>query len=192
MLSEGSTRADGWYRAGIIALAAWPDPVEITVGPEYHAEHRAIWERLGMPSRPAPEFIAAMLGRVVPDSVPEDVRLELERCLGTSDLDILPSDAEGEWLVVDRGGTPGTVHAELTQIGDEIHVYKRCTLMRFDRCTAAAYQLLHVFLHELGHHVDAMSRPHPGVVVRGESYAEQWAHRCADRIWHETLAMLRR
>ena len=46
-----------------------------------------------------------------------------------------------------------------------------------------AYQLLHIFLHELGHHRDAYTRPAPGHGVRGESYAEVWAERHAELVW---------
>lgn len=45
--------------------------------------------------------------------------------------------------------------------------------------------------HRDVHHVDSMSMPYRGVVVRGETYAEHWAHRCAAGIWDQTLAMLR-
>ena len=192
LLAEASSRADGWYNDGFIALTAWPDPAAITVCPEYHAAHREIWERLGVPSRPAPEFIAAFSGRD-PNWISQDGMRALRRSLGGVDLEILPGEREGEWIGIDRGSeVPGTIVADLYRLEDEVHVYERCVFMRFDRITAAAYQLLHVFLHELGHHVDAMARPFPGRSVRGEDYAEQWANRCADQIWDEALAMLRR
>jgi hypothetical protein len=49
--------------------------------------------------------------------------------------------------------------------------------------TVRAYQLLDVFLHELGHHRDRMTtrrQQHPG---RGETYAERYASRYADQLW---------
>ena len=142
--------------------------------------------------RPAPECIAALSGRD-PNWISQDWMRALRRSLGGVDLEILPGEREGEWIGIDRGSeVPGTIVADLYRLEDEVHVYERCVFMQFDRITAAAYQLLHVFLHELGHHVDAMARPFPGRSVRGEDYAEQWANRCADRIWDEALAMLRR
>jgi hypothetical protein len=189
VLAEGSTRVDGWYRDRELVLTAWPDPVEITVGAEYHAMHREIWERIGVPSRPAPKFISAVIGGD-PDVCPE-ARDELDRWLSSSKFEIVRTNVEGEWVAIDRDEVPGTILAELTEIGHELHLYERCVFMRFDRCTAAIYQLLHVFLHELGHHVDAMTLPERGG-GRGEDYAEQWANRCAARIWDDAVALLRR
>lgn len=55
--------------------------------------------------------------------------------------------------------------------------------LKFTEHTARAYQLLHVFLHELGHHCDKMStrqRRRPG---RGEAFAENWAYEFESRVW---------
>jgi hypothetical protein len=41
--------------------------------------------------------------------------------------------------------------------------------------TARAYQLLHVFLHELGHHMDRLTTRSRVECARGEDYAEQYA-----------------
>jgi hypothetical protein len=49
--------------------------------------------------------------------------------------------------------------------------------------TAKAYQLLHVFLHELGHHHDRMTTRSRNATARGERYAEAYANRYADQIW---------
>lgn len=49
--------------------------------------------------------------------------------------------------------------------------------------TVRAYQLLDVFIHELGHHHDRMSTEARRHVARGETYAEDYASRYADRIW---------
>ena len=49
----------------------------------------------------------------------------------------------------------------------------------------------YVLLHELGHHVDAMTRPRLGRCVRGESFAEQWANRTAAHMWEPALALIR-
>jgi hypothetical protein len=51
----------------------------------------------------------------------------------------------------------------------------------FDERSARAFQLVHVFLHELGHHRDRMTRrSHYG---RGEEFAEAWALEMEPLVW---------
>ncbi|MEM6742657.1 MAG: hypothetical protein AAF676_02835 [Pseudomonadota bacterium] len=47
--------------------------------------------------------------------------------------------------------------------------------LRFTVETLRAYQLMHVFLHELGHQQDCMSTRRRRAVGGGETYAEGWA-----------------
>jgi len=56
-------------------------------------------------------------------------------------------------------------------------------LCKFTKSTARAYQLLHVFLHELGHHHDLLTTRSQMAPSRGESYAESWALTHEARIW---------
>lgn len=190
VLGGGRTRYDGRYEDGVIELSPWYDPMAFTMTPGYYAMHRAIWDRLGVPSRPEPEFIAKVWSGD-PDLDPEEAEREISRWLNTGEFEIVPGEAEDEWLAIDRDEVPGTVLAELTRIENAIHIYARCVFMQFDRTTAAAFQLLHVFLHELGHHIDAMTLPRRGVCKRGENYAEQWANRCAELIWDDAMALIR-
>ncbi len=57
-------------------------------------------------------------------------------------------------------------------------------LCKFTERTARAYQLLHIFLHELGHHHDRMTTKLQQEGSRGEDYAEQYALEHADTIWN--------
>ena len=50
-----------------------------------------------------------------------------------------------------------------------------CFHLAFDARSAKAFQLIHVFMHELGHHVDRMSTKQRRFCGRGEVFAEQWA-----------------
>ncbi len=190
VFAEGDEWTDGWYFDGTIAVTAWSDPLAITVGPHYYAQHRAIWARLRVPQRPAPEFLGT-----VPGFIDDDGRLydPLQKLLWDR-LEVyllsVRKDGAGQWAIIDDDVMPGVQLAEVVEIEGELHVYEACVQMRFDRRTAAAHQLHHVFLHELGHHVDAMARPHPGFTVRGEDYAEGWAERCAEQIWDEALALI--
>lgn len=61
---------------------------------------------------------------------------------------------------------------------DEFHI-------EWTERTVRGYQLMHVLLHELGHHHDRMttrSQVHAG---RGELYAELYANKYMDRIWED-------
>lgn len=51
---------------------------------------------------------------------------------------------------------------------------------------AKAFQLLHVLLHELGHHHDRMTSG----ASRGEAYAENYANEYADRIWDQYACVI--
>ncbi len=60
---------------------------------------------------------------------------------------------------------------------------KSKTLVHWTEATARAFQLLHVLLHELGHHHDRMTTKSRRECSRGETYAEDYALRYADQIW---------
>lgn len=52
------------------------------------------------------------------------------------------------------------------------------TWCRFTECSVRGFQLMHVFLHELGHHHDLMMTRSRRKTARGERYAEKYA------LWH--------
>jgi len=56
-------------------------------------------------------------------------------------------------------------------------------LCKFTEDTARAYQLLHIFLHELGHHQDRMTSKKKRATGRGENYAEDWAFKSERTLW---------
>jgi len=60
-------------------------------------------------------------------------------------------------------------------------------LCRFTESTVRGYQLLHVLLHELGHHHDRMSTRSKRQSSRGEGFAERYALAHADVIWERYL-----
>jgi hypothetical protein len=57
---------------------------------------------------------------------------------------------------------------------------KDCVFCWFDEAKAKAFILVHVFLHELGHHLDSMKRD---FCASGEPYAEHFAKRLEDEVW---------
>ena len=56
-------------------------------------------------------------------------------------------------------------------------------LCKFSESMVRAYQLLHIFLHELGHHHDRMTTRRQRGTGRGETYAEEYALRHEQLIW---------
>jgi hypothetical protein len=73
------------------------------------------------------------------------------------------------------------------QDGDDV-------VSKFTETAARAHQLLAtLMLHELGHHHDRMTTKSKSSASRGEAYAEEYAKRYTDQIWHrylETFGML--
>jgi len=84
---------------------------------------------------------------------------------------LLPEFVAEHQVVYDRLGVP----RETLDDGNIV--------CQFTEDTARAFQLLHVFLHELGHHHDRITTRRKLNISRGESYAEQYAHQYADRIF---------
>lgn len=60
-------------------------------------------------------------------------------------------------------------------------------ICKFTKETARAFQLLHVFLHELGHHQDRMTTKSKEDCGRGEGYANDWALNYEQTVWDRYL-----
>jgi hypothetical protein len=56
-------------------------------------------------------------------------------------------------------------------------------LCRFTESSARGFLLMHILLHELGHHHDRMTTRSQRDCGRGEDYAEQYALQHADQLW---------
>ena len=56
-------------------------------------------------------------------------------------------------------------------------------MLKWTESIARAWQLVHILLHELGHHHDRMTTRSRCRASRGEVYAERYALDYADRIW---------
>ena len=56
--------------------------------------------------------------------------------------------------------------------------------VRWTEATACAYQLLHVLMHELGHHHDRITTRSQPATARGERYAGSRANNYAESIWN--------
>ncbi len=64
-------------------------------------------------------------------------------------------------------------------------------LCKFDENAVRAYQLLHILLHELGHHHDRMTTRLQQNTGRGEKYAEEYARLYEAAIWQKYQKVFR-
>ena len=62
-------------------------------------------------------------------------------------------------------------------------------LCKFDESDVRGYQLLHILLHELGHHHDRMTTRSQKRAGRGEKYAEEYARLYEASIWQQYQKM---
>jgi hypothetical protein len=81
--------------------------------------------------------------------------------------------------VFDRIGVPYDVVSEPAADGTEAPRYARCW---FEPHTARDFLLMHVLLHELGHHEDRRTLRRGGQ-NRGEAFAEAWALARERELW---------
>ena len=56
-------------------------------------------------------------------------------------------------------------------------------LCRFDEASARGFLLMHVLLHELGHHRDRIETRRRVDCPRGEPFAESYANERAEALW---------
>jgi len=69
------------------------------------------------------------------------------------------------------------------RLGVRSHPVENGVMCEFTEAQARAYQLLHILLHELGHHHDRMTTKSKAQASRGEPYAEAYALRHEAVIW---------
>lgn len=69
------------------------------------------------------------------------------------------------------------------RLGVRSHSVENGVMCEFSEAQAQAYQLLHILLHELGHHHDRMTTKSQVRASRGEPYAEAYALRYEAVIW---------
>jgi hypothetical protein len=72
----------------------------------------------------------------------------------------------------------------LARLGVEVRLEGSRVLSDWSVEQARAFQLIHVFLHELGHHHDAITN-RSRRVARGEPYAERFAVGLEELIWDD-------
>ena len=66
----------------------------------------------------------------------------------------------------------------------EYDIKKEVVVCYFKENQIIAYQLLHIMLHEIGHHYDRIKTKHKNVIPNGEKFAEDYAVRYEKIIWN--------
>jgi len=71
----------------------------------------------------------------------------------------------------------------LERLGVPVEHRQHDVIVHFDEQTVRGFQLMEVFLHELGHHRDRMTTRRRWSCARGEPYAESYAVEYGERVW---------
>ena len=73
------------------------------------------------------------------------------------------------------------------RLGVQTELIEEYYTCKFEPNQIRAFQLLHILLHELGHHHDQMTTRSGKQASRGESYAEAYARQYEQKIWENYL-----
>jgi hypothetical protein len=77
-------------------------------------------------------------------------------------------------------------HAELLErLGVDVWKVGHRWVAEWTENQVRSYQLMHVFLHELGHHHDRMTTCDKRYVSRGEPYAQAFAFELEEQLWED-------
>lgn len=71
------------------------------------------------------------------------------------------------------------------KLGVKYTVKKDIVICDFTENQIKAYQLLHILLHEIGHHHDRVNTKSKRRCARGENYAESYAFKYEEMIWNK-------
>ncbi len=72
----------------------------------------------------------------------------------------------------------------------EYEIKRETVICHFNEKQIKAFQLLHILLHELGHHYDRITTKHKNKSSRGEKYAESYAEKYETIIWNKYFEMI--
>ena len=71
------------------------------------------------------------------------------------------------------------------RLGVKYEIKKEAVICYFEENQIRAYQLLHILLHEIGHHHDRINTKSKMVASNGEKYAESYAEKYEKIIWNK-------
>lgn len=164
----------GWHRPGTVAICPWEEYCTVVLYPEYYDEHASILGRLGVPCRSV-----VMQKTVLGWS-------EDRLCLACGER--IEANSKGYQLI----GEPDVLCDDCGDVTPETHKDRFGNsvgwgtigyLAEFTPATIQAFLLVHVLVHELGHHHDRMTSPKRRDCTRGERFAEEYAQRHEAEIW---------
>ena len=188
LAKEDPDDADGFYNADErkISISAWQQKIHKYCTLGYFRDHAEIFKILKIPCEETggffvfsmPKYYSKFLDR---EEIHENIIEHLEKLYDYYfSLEVDTLKLGKEWFLIDRGDQ---LKWHLLNTSNGIDVYEKNYLCKFTVESVKAYQLMHIFLHELGHHYDSINTPQKGVMVRDESYAEQYASKYWDLIW---------
>ena len=77
-------------------------------------------------------------------------------------------------------------HKDLFErLGVKYEIKKDGVICDFNETQIKAYQLLHILLHEIGHHHDRINTKSKRKAPNGEKYAESYAEKYEKIIWNK-------
>jgi hypothetical protein len=95
-----------------------------------------------------------------------------------------PDDLWGEFVT-----SYFDAHKEIFErLGVSYERFENRVTCRFTEAQACAFMLLHIFMHELGHHYDHTHQKHIGS-TKGEDYAEKFATNRFEQLFHAYVRM---
>lgn len=184
------TDCDGWCRRGSVAICNWPDTTWQLLNPDYYHDHADILARLRVPSC----HVTALRYNAEHSPAPA-LRAGEDRlhCLLCSRgvgwyCDWYCLQGEADIICRDCGDPHFDALFSSRSVNQEgISAW----LCHFSDASIQAFLLLHVLLHELGHHHDRMTSRPRGAITRGESYAEEYARKYEKLIWADYCRIFR-
>lgn len=170
------TTCQGWFFPGTVAVCAWEEECFQLFHPGFYAEHANLLHRLRVPCHPV------TLVKSCPDC---DLGVERARDWAAEPICV---NCGSKWYPFSRD-TLQDEYEDFTYFDVKVNRSKEATprafgyVAEFTPATVQAFLLIHVLIHELGHHHDCMTSPKQRFTPRGERFAEEYAQRHEAVIW---------
>lgn len=178
------SNCDAWYDARKIYICAWEQEMHRVYDALHYIEHKELFDLLSIPCEKIHGKLMHQFSmEYIADLYKGEISFEMMNALSEDWFSPPAFEMVGvcdfQWKIVGNNVELYTVIvAEET-----LDVYSVDYLCKFTKKTIRDYQLLHILLHEIGHHQDYITMPGKGSIVRGEEYAEIYARKYEKYIW---------